>query len=333
MARPRADDIRLRQRPRDGIWEIRFRDGAQTRSISTGTRDEEGARTYRDRFAAGRLGAPDDLPAATVGQILTLYLDDYRQRSGRETKWYGVALDDYLGRLRPSDLSDKLIREYVTARRQEGRSDGTIRRELAGTLRPALAFAVRQGWIEEAPHIPAPSEPPPRSDYLTREQWAEFRDACRQTIHLETYVMLALHTAARMGAILQLTWSQVKWDLERIDLGTGRGRKRRAVVPINAPLLEQLQRAWTLRTTDHVIEWRSKPVVSIKTAFDKAAKRAGLDWLHPHLLRHTAATWMAMDGVPMQEIAAFLGDDPKTVYQRYAKFSPDYLRGAANALV
>jgi integrase len=50
-------------------------------------------------------------------------------------------------------------------------------------------------------------------------------------------------------------------------------------------------------------------------------------------MRHTAAVWMAEAGVPMPVIAQYLGHTDSRITERvYARFSPDYLRGAADAL-
>jgi len=86
--------------------------------------------------------------------------------------------------------------------------------------------------------------------------------------------------------------------------------------------------------TDYVIEWAGAPVKSIKRAFRAAVMRAGLDKaVTPHVLRHTAASWMAEAGIPMSEIAAVLGHrDSRTTERVYAKFSPEYLQKAVRAL-
>jgi integrase len=88
------------------------------------------------------------------------------------------------------------------------------------------------------------------------------------------------------------------------------------------------------RTSDYVIEWAGKPLASIKRAFREACVRAKLSKdVTPHVLRHTAAVWMAEAGVPMDEIAQFLGHtDPRITYRVYARFSPNHLRKAASAL-
>jgi integrase len=82
-----------------------------------------------------------------------------------------------------------------------------------------------------------------------------------------------------------------------------------------------------------VVEYADTPVRSIKKALARAARRAGLSWVSPHVLRHTAAVWMTEAGRPMAEIAQYLGHTDSRLTERvYARFSPDYLRGAAAAL-
>ncbi|WP_374389305.1 tyrosine-type recombinase/integrase, partial [Sandaracinobacter sp.] len=86
------------------------------------------------------------------------------------------------------------------------------------------------------------------------------------------------------------------------------------------------------RTTDHVIEHGGGPVASVKKAFELASERVGFK-VTPYTLRHSAAVWMAEAGVPMEEIAAYMGhSDARTTFRNYARFSPDYLRKAASAL-
>ena len=53
----------------------------------------------------------------------------------------------------------------------------------------------------------------------------------------------------------------------------------------------------------------------------------------PHMMRHSAAVHMAEAGVPMDEIAQYLGHtNARVTREVYARFSPDYLRNAAAAL-
>jgi integrase len=97
------------------------------------------------------------------------------------------------------------------------------------------------------------------------------------------------------------------------------------------------------RTSDYVIEFtgnrrghdpkfRNQPVASVKKAVARLARGLGIEGFSPHILRHTAASHMVMAGVPLAEVARMLGDSEAMVEKTYAKFSPDYLRRAADAL-
>jgi integrase len=103
-------------------------------------------------------------------------------------------------------------------------------------------------------------------------------------------------------------------------------------VPINAVALAELQAQRTVAVTEHVIEFRGKPVASVKNGFAAACHRAGIEDCSPHVLRHSAASNMVMLGVPLREVARMLGDSEAMVERVYGKHSPDYLRRAADAL-
>lgn len=114
------------------------------------------------------------------------------------------------------------------------------------------------------------------------------------------------------------------------DLGP---RKGRATVPINDSLMAALQTAKLSGVSDYVIEWGGRKVGSIKTGFNAAVKRAGIAHCTRHDLRRTAGRFMAEAGVPIEEIAEYLGhSNPNITRATYARFSPQRLRKAAGAL-
>ena len=88
--------------------------------------------------------------------------------------------------------------------------------------------------------------------------------------------------------------------------------------------------------TDHVLEWGGYAVDSIKKAFRGLVKRAELanpKEVVPYTLRHTAATWLAQDGVSLWEIAGLLGHATTTMVERhYAHHHPDYRERSRQAL-
>jgi integrase len=105
------------------------------------------------------------------------------------------------------------------------------------------------------------------------------------------------------------------------------------MVPLAEQLLPPLLGAREAALSPYVIEWAGMQVRSIKKAIRRAAERAGLDGVTPYVLRHTAAVWMAEAGIPMEEIAQYMGHtSPAVTFRTYARYSPDYLRKASDAI-
>lgn len=177
-------------------------------------------------------------------------------------------------------------------------------------------------------------KPPPRERFLRPQEIRALLSECHEP-HLRLFVLMMLHTLQRPGAIFDLKHEQVDLELDRIDFlppGRLQSTKRRPVVPITKTLRPELERAIASSQTGHVLEYKGQPVKSVRTAFEKACQRAGLEGVSPYVLRHTGATLMASMGVPLRQIAGFLGHSHQKTTEIYAKHHPDYLQDASEAL-
>lgn len=332
--------MHLWQHP-NGIWYVRHGHRLRHRA-STRTRDRKAAEIFLSRFiAAHSIAAPEN---PTVGFLLQGYETDALARTGEDAirsptslKSCHKALRPYFENLRPEHLTPAVIREFVKLRgrtlNRSGRkiSNGTILRDL-GYLRSSLDFGVRHKLIPAAPHIPNVVKVPPRRErWLTKDEARRLIAACVEP-HVKLFAMIALMTGARTSAVLEAKWSQVNWDRRLIDFGQGHGNKNRAIVPINPDLERALKAAKEMGCSEYIVEYRGRPIKWPKKGFAAACRRAGLEDVTPHIMRHSAATWMVMDGVPLREIARTLGDSEEMIEERYGKHSPDYLRRATNAL-
>jgi integrase len=349
LARP---NYRLRLRGERFYVDWTDPDTGRGRSVSTGQSERRAAEAWRDQWVAGR-EQPAPLRQPRIADILDGYVAARTPKveSAETLRLSAETIKHLVGNLEPRMLSSGLFierrrRTKIPAAPSDGKkpgragrqrqmkiSDGSIRRE-GGVLRAAFAWAVREKWIESPPHVELPPVPPPRDRWLTREEVARLIDGCA-TAHLRLFVILAYHTAARRGAILELTWDRV--DLERGLIhyaapGRRTTRKRRVTVPANAVALAALREAREAAISEHVIEFRGRPVVDVKTAFAGACRRGGIEECSPHILRHSAATHMIMAGVAVGEVARMLGDTVAMVERVYGKHSPDYLRRASDAL-
>ena len=78
-----------------------------------------------------------------------------------------------------------------------------------------------------------------------------------------------------------------------------------------------------------MVEWNGKPVKAIEKAFAHVVADAGLGPdVTPHVLRHTAATWMMQSGTSPWEAAGYLGMTVEMLLERYGHHHPDHLSGA-----
>eukprot|EP00913_Durusdinium_trenchii_P008084 g7581.t1 len=225
-------------------------------------------------------------------------------------------------------------RAIRTPRHPNGIQDGTIHTEL-GHLRMVLLWAKKNKLIADAPHIERPAKPEPKDAHLTRDEVRGLIDAAKAP-HVALAIRLMIGTGARNEAALQLTWDRVDFERRMIRLRNPfdkSRRKGRATVPINDTLFSALEEAHKASSTNYVVEWAGEPIKSIKKGLKAAGTSIGRPDVSPHMLRHSAAVWMAEDGHDMHEISQYLGhDDVKTTMRIYARFSPTHLRKLADSL-
>lgn len=315
-----------------GTYCLYWKDAAgvsRRRSLRTADREEAERRAADHRSVAGRAGS---VGLEALGDLIAAYVADLHAQgktSSAERAAFALQrLGPTFGALRGDQVDRLLCRSYTAKRQKAGASRSTVSKEL-GVLRAAM------NW--RTPHsgdvIETPGSNPPRERHLDRSEYERLL-AGAGSAHVRLFIALALGTGARMGAILDLTWNRVDFARGTIRLATDdRNRKGRATVPMSRPVREALEGAKKIAETEYVIEWAGKRVSSIKAGFRAAVKRAGLEDVSPHVMRHTAAVWMAEAGVSMGEIAAFLGHADSRITERvYARFSPTFLRRAVSAL-
>jgi integrase len=294
--------------------------------IALGT-DDRGLAEARAREIWGKRTSP---VSDRVSDLWASYIANRKLEGVPTTRLEDAwkALGPHFGHKIGSAVNAQDCKEYAKARKRLGRSDSTIRTELE-YLRAALNKRYGRGSVD----VWTPPASAPRSRYLTKEEANQLLDSIT-TPHVRLFVLLAIATGARMSALLELTWDRVDFARRTVDLqpaGRHKTNKGRAVVPVNQRAWEALLEAHKARLTDYVIEHAEKPVASIKKAIRAAATRSGVP-CSPHVFRHTAAVWMAEAGRSMDEIAQFLGHtNTKLTTRVYARYSPDFLRGASAA--
>ncbi len=149
--------------------------------------------------------------------------------------------------------------------------------------------------------------------------------------HLRPIVQIALNTAIRLREILYLKWCNVDFNSNIIVVTKTKSKKNRNV-PMNGLVTETLQ--GIERKSEYVFcdPKTGEPYHSIKTTFGKALKRAGLEGVRFHDLRHTAATMMVISGVDLVTVKEILGHFSIEMTMRYTHPTTEGKMNAVKAL-
>ena len=272
-----------------------------------------------------------DLIDRYVENVLPDKKDHKRQKV--QYDWWSKELGDYtLGDITPALLSE--ARDKLAA----SKAPATVVRYLSA-LSHAFTVAVNEwGWLEDNPlrKVRKPKEPRGRVRFLSDDEVADdgkiiegertrLLRACKDASNksLYTIVVLALSTGMRQGEIMNLRWPDVDLKQARIILHDTKNGERR-VVSLYGHALELLRKHSKIRSlkTNLLFPGRNieKPLF-VRIPWQKAVEAAGLDDFRFHDLRHSAASYLAMNGATMVEIADVLGHKTMQMVKRYAHLS------------
>lgn len=218
-----------------------------------------------------------------------------------------------------SQCRDKLAR---------GRTPATVVRYLA-VLSHSFTVAMREWqWVESNPviRVTKPREARGRVRFLSDDERDRLLAACKASSNADLYlaVVLALSTGARRGELMSLTWDQVDLDRGVITLHETKNGDRRAL-PLQGHALELMQARKSARYLVTPLVFPSsvhpKQPVDLRQPWEMALKRADIKDFRWHDLRHTCASYLAMSGASLAEIAEVLGHRTLNMVKRYTHLS------------
>ena len=282
----------------------------------------------------------------TLADLIDRYVADvlHRQKDSAHRRQQLAWWREQLGVYALSDLTPPLLAEYrdqLAAGFPEGkpRSPATVVRYLAA-LSHCLSVAVKEyQWLDDSPlrKVAKPQEPRGRVRFLSNEERAALLAACEQSPNpcLYPVVVLALSTGMRAGEIMALEWRDVDLTRGWLTLRETKNGEMRGV-PLTGKALELVkEHARTRRRLDTPLLFPSanpaKPV-NLRLPWQTAVKRANLQDFRFHDLRHSAASYLAMNGASLNEIAAVLGHKTLAMVQRYAHLSESHKAGVVERM-
>lgn len=346
-----------------GYWFIR--DGSLKRSTGHGLEDRAGAEAELRDYIQGKYEPPiDSRPSRLlVADVLTFYGREIAPGQKSSTTSYSIErLLDWWSAKALSDVKRSTCQDYVAYRitqpiRQAKKakepklvSAETARRELT-VLRAAINAYHAETPLDALPVVTLPKSSEARPHWLRRAEVARLLRAARKLEDKDSaralirFILLGVYTGTRSGALRRLGWMPNTLG-GHIDVDAGvihrRGdeedetKKRRPTIRIPGRLVGFLRR-WreqdskAKKPSAFVIHYRGHPVDKQRKSWAAAREAAGLGAeITPHILRHTAATWLMLTGPEIWDAAHYLGMSPKMLEDVYGHHSPDFQKDVAS---
>ena len=251
------------------------------------------------------------------------------KKQSRQLAWWNEQMGSYaLCDVTPvliAEHRDKLTDE-VTARGKK-RSLATTNRYLAA-LSHALNIAAKEwGWLDSSPMLKVRKlkEPRGRVRFLSEDERMNLLNFCKESNndYLYLIVVLCISTGARKMEILGLQWQDIDTLRGIITLHETKNGERR-ILPLVSHALELIKNHAKIRKlhTDFVFpNHKGDKPMDIRAPWETAIKKAGITNFRFHDLRHSAASYLAMNGATLAEIAEVLGHKTLQMVKRYAHLS------------
>jgi integrase len=322
---------------RNGHWHftktingVRYRCALPT--ARTKAQAEDAEREKLNEIHEGIFGKPKGT-ACFVEYAEKDYLQWARENKRSNSDQYFLKpIREFFKRKTFAEISPLLIEKYKSERRRgltkkgEQRKPASVNRELA-CLSRIFSMAVRDGIAASNPCLEVTKlrEENRRDRYLSTDEERRLLAVCAgERAHLRPIIIMAIYTGMRRGEILSLRWSQVDFSrgiIHLVKTKSGKGRD----VPINQLVRDELL---CLPKSGEFVFTSSRTgcaLVEIKRAFRASCLIAGIEGLHFHDLRHTAATRWAEAGAQPSTIAELLGHADLRMTARYTH-ATDYAK-------
>jgi integrase len=301
------------------------------------------ASSMESSIREGRHFKTSEAKRRTLGEMVDRYIRDVLPKKSevmqydqdRHLRWW----KSQIGEKSLADVTAPVLAEYRDKlAKGEKRDDGTCKPRSAGTvtrymaaLSHAFTIAIKEWqWIDDTPmrKVQKPKEPRGRVRFLSDGEREDLLKACKNNKEsfLYTIVVIALSTGARKSEILNLTWADIDLQRKVAVLQQTKNDERRAL-PLAGEALQCIKDLAGVRRIDTRLlfpdESGKKPIL-IRASWKKVLREAGIEDFKFHDLRHSAASYLAMSGASLAEIAEVLGHKTLQMVKRYSHLSEQH---------
>lgn len=216
------------------------------------------------------------------------------------------------------------------------RSSNTVLR-LKAVLSSIFKYAIRRGYLKDNPveGIFIDATPNQVERFLDDRERKALLSSCQESTWDKLYlvVLMAITTGMRKAEIINLRWTDINFDKGLAKLATTKNGAPR-INPIPAIALDELKK---FRQVGNGLIFASscdseKPF-DFRVQWTRAMQRANIKNFRFHDLRHTAASYLVMNGASLHETAEILGHKSTQTTKRYAHLSTDHKSALAERVM
>lgn len=293
------------------------------------------------------LGANPHADRVAQKKVMTLdqfwvehYLPQAKQSKrswARDEQLYRIRIKPVFGQKRLTDIGRLQLEQFQTKLSQERLAQASCDLHMK-LLRTMLARAERYGLIEQSPARRLKLLNPDNrvEHYLSEDQLTKLLDVLRSDANRPVcqIVMFMLATAVRLGEAMGARWEDI--DRERrvytVRSGMAKGKRSRSV-PLSDAAMEVINSLDTEQEYEYLFinKRTGKPYTTIAKQWHRIRRRAGLDFLRCHDMRHNMAALMANSGRSLLEIQYVLGHADPRMSLRYISMTNKTMLEAANS--
>jgi len=268
------------------------------------------------------------------------WLETGKKHPSDDRSRYKKHLKKRFGNRRLSSITPLELDELKAELLLGGLSPATVKHVLV-LIRQMINKAINWGlWHGENPikKIKLPKLSNNRERYLTHEQAQKILEEVKKTsTQFYEICLMSLCTGMRAGEIFDLKWAHVDFQNDIIHVADPKGG-----TPRKAYMTEIIKKFMNDRDKgepeDCVFKSRKgERIKQVSNSFDRAVNNLklndGIDDPRQkvcfHTLRHTFASWLALNGTPILTIKELLGHKSLIMTERYSHLSPDHKKQAA----